>query len=77
VQNIKSYFRGSRPGDDDGLFIEVPGMLETQPDPTSLVQGAIDTASIVVFGQRPQTLSGKRRRARSAVPEQPSLFSWS
>jgi hypothetical protein len=50
-------------------------MLETQPEPTSLVQSAMDTASIVVFGQRPQTLSGKRRRARSAVPEQASLFS--
>ena len=69
-------FPAKSPGDDDGLSIEAPGMLETQPDPTSLVQGAMDTASIVVFGQRPQTLSGKRR-ARSAVPEQASLFSLS
>jgi hypothetical protein len=70
-------FPAKSPGDDDALSIEMPGMLETQPEPTSLVQGAMDTASIVVFGQRPQTLSGKRRRARSAVPEQPSLFSLS
>jgi len=70
-------FPGKSPGDDDGLSIEVPDMLETQTNPTSLVQGAMDTASIVVFGQRPQTLSGKRRRVRCAVPEQASLFSWS
>ena len=70
-------FPGKSRSDDDGLSIEMPGMLETRPDPTSLVQGAMDTASIVVFGQRPQTLSGKRRRARSAVPEQASLFSLS
>jgi hypothetical protein len=44
-------------------------LLEPQPDPTSLVEGAMDTASIAVFGQRPQALSGKRRRGRPAVPE--------
>jgi len=41
------------------------------------VEGAMDTASIVVFGQRPQSLSGKRRRGRLAVPEQESLFGFS
>jgi hypothetical protein len=64
--------------DDDAASIEVPGiLLDTEPDPASLVEGTMDTASIVVFGQRPQSLPGKRRRARSAVPEQPSLFSLS
>jgi hypothetical protein len=53
----------------------MPGiLLETQPDPTSLVEGAMDTASIVVFGQRPQSLANKRRRGRPVVPEQASLF---
>jgi hypothetical protein len=64
-------FPGKSLGDDDG----VPDILETQTNPTSLVQNAMDTASIVVFGQRPQTLSGKRRRVRSTVPEQAWLFS--
>ena len=49
----------------------------TQPAPASLVEEAIDAASIVVFGQRPLSLSGKRRRARSKIAEQPSLFSLS
>jgi hypothetical protein len=60
---------------DDALPIEMPGvLLDTQPDSARLVEGAIDAASIVVFGQRPQSLSGKRRRGRTAVPEQSSLF---
>jgi len=64
--------------DDDASPMEMPGiLLDTQPDPASLVEEAMDTASIVVLGQRPQSLSGKRRRARSAVPEQRSLFSLS
>jgi hypothetical protein len=42
--------------------------------PTGLVEGALDTTSIVVFGRRPESLSGRRRRAKSAVPEQASLF---
>lgn len=57
---------------------EMPGiLLETQPDPADLVEGAMDAASIVVFGQRPQALSGKRRRGRPAAPEQASLFGFS
>lgn len=63
---------------DDASSIEMPGiLLATQPDPTDLVEGAMDAASIVVFGQRPQALSSKRRRGRPAVPEQASLFGFS
>ena len=65
-------------GNDDGSSIDTPGiLLDAQPDPASLVERVMDTAAIVVFGQRPQSLSGKRRRAKSALPEQPSLFSLS
>ena len=60
--------------DDDASSIEMPGiLLDTQLAPASLVEGAIDAASIVVFGQRPQSLSGRRRRGRPAVPEQALL----
>src|SRR5208337_535330 len=71
-------FPGRSHRDDDPSSIEITGpLLNTQSDPASLVEEAMDTASITVFGQRPQSLSGKRRRARSAVPEQRSLFSLS
>jgi len=65
-------------GDDDASSIQICSLLpDTRPDPVSLVEGAMDTGSIVVFGQRPQSLSGKRRRGRLAVPEQASLFGFS
>jgi hypothetical protein len=61
--------------DDDASSIKMPGiLLDTQSDVAGVIEGATDTASIVVFGQRPQSLSGKKRRGRLAVPEQPSLF---
>lgn len=63
---------------DEASSSEMPGiLLANQPDPTDFVKSAMDAASIVVFGQRPQALSAKRRRTRSRVPEQPSLFSLS
>lgn len=63
---------------DETSSAEMPRiLLETQHEPSSLVEGAMDTASIAVFGQRPQSSSRKRRRTRSAVREQPSLFSLS
>jgi hypothetical protein len=64
--------------EDEASSIEMPGiLLETQPAPTSLMDGAMDTTSVVIFGQRPQALSGKRRRGRPDVPEQASLFGFS
>jgi hypothetical protein len=61
--------------DDAGSPDELPGvLLDTESDPASLVAGAMDTVPLVIFGQRPQLLSGKRRRVRVAVPEQGLLF---
>jgi hypothetical protein len=63
---------------DDASFTEMPGiLLETQPEPAGLVESAMDAGSLVVFGQRPQSLSRKKRRDRLAVPEQASLFGFS
>ncbi|MGA9415618.1 MAG: helicase-related protein, partial [Terriglobales bacterium] len=63
---------------DDATSPEPPDiLLGTQYDPAGLVEGAIDTGPIVVFGRRPESLSGRRRRGRPVVPEQASLFSLS
>ena len=63
---------------DDAASLEPPDiLLGTQYDPAGLVEGAIDTGPIVVFGRRPESLSGRRRRGRPVVPEQASLFSLS
>jgi hypothetical protein len=58
---------------------DAPGVLiGTQLDSACPVEGLIGTSTVVAFGQRPESLSGRRRRARAAaVPEQASLFSWS
>ncbi|MBZ5682882.1 MAG: hypothetical protein LAO24_22545 [Acidobacteriia bacterium] len=63
---------------DDAASPEPPDiLLGTQYDPAGLVEGAIDTGPIVVFGRRPESLSGRRRRGRPVVPAQASLFSLS
>jgi hypothetical protein len=49
--------------------------IESQFNPPCLVDSALDNTSIVTFGQRPDSLSGRRRRARPVAPEQGSLFS--
>jgi superfamily II DNA or RNA helicase len=48
--------------------------LDTQSDTAGLFEGVTDTGSIFVFGRRPESLSGRKRRGRPAVPEQASLF---
>jgi hypothetical protein len=51
-------------------------LIEPHVDPASLVAAALDTSTIVAFGQRPDSLT-RKRRARPVVPEQASLFSLS
>ena len=63
--------------DNDVTPIETPAsLLTTQSDPASLVEEALDSGSVLIFGQRPGSLSGRRRRGRPSVPEQASLFSF-
>jgi hypothetical protein len=50
-------------------------LIESPFDAAALVESALDNTSIVAFGQRPDSLAGRRRRAKSFVPEQGSLFS--
>jgi hypothetical protein len=56
---------------DDGTSLEIP---DPQPDPANLVTEAMDSTSLVVFGQRAASLT-RKRRTRAVVPEQASLFS--
>ena len=49
-------------------------LLVTQADPAALVEEAIAGDSVLIFGQRPGSLSSRRPRGKSAVPEQASLF---
>jgi len=55
-------------------LLEAADMPVRQTEPAHLVEEAIESSSILIFGQRPGSLSGRRPRSRPAVPEQASLF---
>jgi hypothetical protein len=67
----------------NGSNLDIPdvdplgSLIESQFDPACLVESAVDNTSIVAFGRRTDSLSGRKRRARPFVPEQASLFSLS
>jgi len=44
---------------------------------TDLIESAIASGPVLVFGQSSDALRSSRRRSRAnSVPEQPSLFNW-
>ena len=68
-------FPAASHSNDDVSFIEAPGSLLTAPSaPASLVERAIEGSSVLIFGQRPGSLSGRKPRGKAALPEQASLF---
>jgi len=59
----------------DVPLIEAPAILPgTQPDPAALVEAAIARSSVLIFGQRPGSVSGRKSRAKPTIPEQATLF---
>jgi superfamily II DNA or RNA helicase len=68
-------FPATSPSHEALACLEAPGsLLTTQSDSASLVEEAIEGSSVLIFGQRPGSLSGRRPRGRPVVPEQASLF---
>ena len=63
------------PGTDRGdvvTSIEAPdNLLSPGAEPTVLIERPANT---FIFGRQPESLSGRRQRGRTAVPEQASLF---
>jgi superfamily II DNA or RNA helicase len=59
----------------DVPLVEAPAFLPgAQPDAAALVEEAIAESPVLIFGQRPGSLSDRRPRGRQTVPEQASLF---
>jgi superfamily II DNA or RNA helicase len=59
----------------DVSLLEAPAVLPgVQPDPATLVEEAIARDSVLIFGQRPGSLSGRRSRTKPTIPEQATLF---
>jgi hypothetical protein len=68
-------FPATSPSNEIVASLEAPGsLLTTQSDSASVVEEAIEGSSVLIFGQRPGSLSGRRPRGKPAVPEQASLF---
>jgi superfamily II DNA or RNA helicase len=60
---------------DHTPLIEAPAaLLSTRSDPAGLVEEAIESSSVLIFGQRPGSLTGRRPRGKPTVPEQATLF---
>ena len=53
--------------------VQAPSTLNLESEPARLIEDAISTDQVLVFGQRPEALR-TRRRQRAVIPEQPSLF---
>ena len=68
-------FSATSPSNGDVPLNEGPDMLPgAQPDPAALVEEAIAESSVLIFGQRPGSLSVRGPRGRPSVPEQSTLF---
>ena len=68
-------FLASGHSSDGAGSVEAPDApVDTQPEAPNIVAEVVDRSPIFIFGQRPEALSGRRKRARPPVPEQPSLF---
>jgi hypothetical protein len=52
------------------------GNGELHPEPVNLIETAIKSEPVLIFGQSSDSLKAGRRRSRPATPEQPSLFGW-
>jgi hypothetical protein len=61
--------------DADRSHAELATDMLAQLNPADIVEATIESSSVIAFGQRPQSLLGRRRRPRPTVPEQASLFS--
>jgi superfamily II DNA or RNA helicase len=53
-----------------------PAASLPRSEAAGLIEEAIAGDAVLIFGQRPKSLSGSRRRGRPDVPEQPSLFNF-
>jgi hypothetical protein len=51
-----------------------PAASLPRSEAAGLIEEAIAGDAVLIFGQRPKSLTGSRRRGRPTVPEQPWLF---
>jgi superfamily II DNA or RNA helicase len=66
------------PASPEELLAETEPVVVTISDAERLMQSALgpESASVLVFGQRPESLRSSRKRSRTPAADQPSLFNW-
>jgi superfamily II DNA or RNA helicase len=74
AEHQKLFPVASRSNEDVPLLEAPPSLPGAEPDPAALVEEAIGESSVLIFGQRPGSLPGRRPRGRPSVPGQASLF---
>ncbi|MBZ5505120.1 MAG: hypothetical protein LAO78_06515 [Acidobacteriia bacterium] len=72
----RKLFPAVQPGDLENGESSVGVAAEDKSEATDLIEAAISSGPVLVFGQNSDALRSSRRRPRSAIPEQPSLFNW-
>jgi hypothetical protein len=72
----RKLFPTVQPGALDNGESSVATAAEDKSEATELIEAAITTGPVLVFGQSSNELRSSRRRPRAAIPEQPSLFNW-
>jgi len=72
----RKLFPAVQPEDLENGESSVGGAAEDKSEATDLIEAAITSGPVLVFGQNSDALRSSRRRPRNASPEQPSLFNW-
>jgi superfamily II DNA or RNA helicase len=72
----RKLFPTVQPGALDNGESSVATAAGDKSEATELIEAAITSGPVLVFGQSSDELRSSRRRPRAAIPEQPSLFSW-
>lgn len=67
-------FPANSRANDDPILIAAPRTLADTHQNSSHLEQATDSSSVFIFGRRPESLPGRRRRGKPGIPEQPSLF---
>jgi superfamily II DNA or RNA helicase len=74
AEHQKLFPATSGSNEDVPLIAASQVLPETHPDAVSLLDEAITGHSVLIFGHRPASLTGRRPRSKPTVPEQASLF---
>ena len=73
----RKLFPAVHPGYLENGESSVGAAAEDKSEATELIEAAITSGPVLVFGQSSDALRSSRRRPRTAhIPEQPSLFNW-